>query len=98
MEGGAGVCKSLAVGKREFEEYTWRALWHGRVCMGNGFAFLDIVLFAAIAAFLVLRLRGFLIASSFFGRHNLIAFVWARILRIYPALIVATIISIVVIG
>jgi predicted lipid-binding transport protein (Tim44 family) len=28
--------------------------------MGNGFAFLDIILFAAIAAFLVLRLRGVL--------------------------------------
>lgn len=32
---------------------------------------------------------GFLIASSFFQRNNVTAFVWARILRIYPALIVA---------
>ena len=32
---------------------------------------------------------GFLIASSFFERNNIIAFAWARILRIYPALIVA---------
>lgn len=32
---------------------------------------------------------GFLIASSFFARNNIIAFTWARVLRIYPALIVA---------
>ena len=32
---------------------------------------------------------GFLIAGSFFGRNNIIAFVWARVLRIFPALIVA---------
>ena len=34
---------------------------------------------------------GFLIASSFFVRNNILAFVWARLLRIYPALIVAII-------
>jgi peptidoglycan/LPS O-acetylase OafA/YrhL len=32
---------------------------------------------------------GFLITSSYFSRNNIIAFVWARMLRIYPALIVA---------
>lgn len=32
---------------------------------------------------------GFLITSSFFNRQNLLAFVWARLLRIYPALIIA---------
>lgn len=32
---------------------------------------------------------GFLITSSYFARNNIIAFVWARILRIYPALMVA---------
>lgn len=32
---------------------------------------------------------GFLITSSYFARQNIIAFVWARVLRIYPALVVA---------
>jgi peptidoglycan/LPS O-acetylase OafA/YrhL len=32
---------------------------------------------------------GFLIAGSFFERNNIGAFIWARILRIYPALIMA---------
>lgn len=32
---------------------------------------------------------GFLITSSYFSRNNIIAFAWARMLRIYPALIVA---------
>jgi peptidoglycan/LPS O-acetylase OafA/YrhL len=34
---------------------------------------------------------GFLITSSYVSRNNLKAFAWARVLRIYPALIVATI-------
>jgi peptidoglycan/LPS O-acetylase OafA/YrhL len=41
---------------------------------------------------------GFLIAGSFFARANLIAFVWARILRIYPALIVALLFCVLVVG
>ncbi len=41
---------------------------------------------------------GFLITSSYFSRNNLIAFVWARILRIYPALIIAVIVCVFIIG
>jgi len=33
---------------------------------------------------------GFLITGSYFSNNNLIAFLWARVLRIYPALIVST--------
>jgi len=41
---------------------------------------------------------GFLIASSYFSRNNLLFFAWARILRIYPALIVATLFCVFVVG
>jgi peptidoglycan/LPS O-acetylase OafA/YrhL len=41
---------------------------------------------------------GFLITGSYFSRGNLLAFVWARFLRIYPALIVAVIFNVLVIG
>ena len=41
---------------------------------------------------------GFLITYSFFSRNNIIAFIWARILRIYPALIVAIIFCVFVVG
>ncbi len=41
---------------------------------------------------------GFLITNSYFSRNNLIAFVWARVLRIYPALIVAVLLCVFVIG
>ncbi len=41
---------------------------------------------------------GFLIASSYFSRNNIIAFTWARILRIYPALIVAILFCVFVVG
>lgn len=41
---------------------------------------------------------GFLIASSFFGRGNLVQFLWARILRIYPALIVSVVLTVFVLG
>jgi len=41
---------------------------------------------------------GFLIAGSFFERNNIIAFVWARVLRIYPALIVAVLFCVFVVG
>ncbi len=41
---------------------------------------------------------GFLITSSFVSRNNLLAFAWARMLRIYPALIVALLISTFIIG
>lgn len=41
---------------------------------------------------------GFLITYSFFSRNNIVAFIWARILRIYPALIVAIIFCVFVVG
>ena len=41
---------------------------------------------------------GFLIASSFFNRNNIGVFIWARILRIYPALIVAVLFCTFVVG
>lgn len=41
---------------------------------------------------------GFLITSSYFSRNNFLAFVWARILRIYPALIVAIIFCVFIVG
>lgn len=41
---------------------------------------------------------GFLIAQSYFSRNNLLAFAWARLLRIYPALIVAIIFCVFVVG
>ncbi len=41
---------------------------------------------------------GFLITSSYISRNNIIAFVWARILRIYPALIVAVIFCVFILG
>jgi peptidoglycan/LPS O-acetylase OafA/YrhL len=41
---------------------------------------------------------GFLIAGSFYNRKGLFQFIWARILRIYPALIVAMLISVFILG
>jgi len=41
---------------------------------------------------------GFLITSSYLNRGNLIAFAWARILRIYPGLIVAMMFCVFVVG
>ena len=41
---------------------------------------------------------GFLIASSYFARNNLLGFAWARIMRIYPALLVAVIFCVLVVG
>jgi len=41
---------------------------------------------------------GFLITGSYLSRNNLIAFAWARILRIYPALIVAVMFCVFVVG
>jgi peptidoglycan/LPS O-acetylase OafA/YrhL len=42
--------------------------------------------------------RGFLIAGSFCNRKGLVPFIWARVLRIYPALIVAMFISVFILG
>lgn len=41
---------------------------------------------------------GFLITSSFFARNNLLAFIWARFIRIYPALIIAILFTVFVVG
>ena len=41
---------------------------------------------------------GFLITSSYLSSKTLLAFVWARVLRIYPALIVAMLLSVFVVG
>ena len=41
---------------------------------------------------------GFLITGSYFSRNNLISFVWARVLRIYPALIVNMIFCVYIVG
>jgi len=41
---------------------------------------------------------GFLITSSYLARNNLVAFAWARALRIYPALIVAMLICVFGVG
>ena len=41
---------------------------------------------------------GFLITGSFFSRNSLIAFIWARIIRIYPALIVAVLFCVFIVG
>ncbi|MEE9403372.1 MAG: acyltransferase, partial [Algisphaera sp.] len=41
---------------------------------------------------------GLLIAASFFSRNNLIAFTWARVLRIYPACVAAILFCVFVVG
>lgn len=41
---------------------------------------------------------GFLITYSFFSRNNIIAFIWARILRIYPALFLAIVFCVFIVG
>lgn len=41
---------------------------------------------------------GFLITGSYFSRNNVIAFVWARVLRIYPALIINMIFCVYIVG
>lgn len=50
----------------------------------------------AVDAFFVTS--GFLIASSFFERKSFLAFIWARILRIYPALILAVLFCALIVG
>ena len=54
--------------------------------------------FGSIAVDIFFVTSGFLITSSYLARNNIIAFIWARILRIYPALFVAVIFCILVIG
>jgi len=51
-----------------------------------------------IAVDLFFVISGFLVAHSFFKRKSITAFVWNRILRIYPALIVAVIFCTFIVG
>jgi len=53
---------------------------------------------ATIAVNVFFITSGFLVAGSLFARNNLLAFIWARVLRIYPALIVAMIFCVFFIG
>ncbi len=41
---------------------------------------------------------GFLVTSSYIARRNLLIFVWARIMRIYPALVVAVLFCVSMVG
>jgi peptidoglycan/LPS O-acetylase OafA/YrhL len=43
-------------------------------------------------------ISGFLIAASFYSRNNLWVFIWSRVLRIYPALVVAVSFCVFVVG
>lgn len=73
---------ALTLGSRDFEPMT----------LSLGMNWGDI----AVDIFFVSS--GFLITSSFFNRNNLFAFIWARLLRIYPALIVAVGFCVFVVG
>lgn len=52
----------------------------------------------AVAVDIFFITSGYLITSSYFSRSNIIAFVWARLLRIYPGLIIAVLFCVFVIG
>ncbi|OAD20261.1 acetyltransferase [Candidatus Thiomargarita nelsonii] len=54
--------------------------------------------FGSIAVDIFFITSGFLITGSLLTRNNLIAFIWARVLRIYPALIVAIIFCTFIVG
>ena len=54
--------------------------------------------FGSLAVDIFFVTSGFLVTNSLFGRKNIFAFVWARILRIYPALIIAVLFCIFVVG
>lgn len=73
---------ALTFGSRDFEPMT----------LSLGMNWGDI----AVDVFFVSS--GFLITSSFFNRNNLLAFIWARVLRIYPALFVAVGFCVFVVG
>lgn len=52
----------------------------------------------SIAVDIFFVISGFLIANSFFSRRKVIVFLWARILRIYPALFINIIFCVFVVG
>lgn len=54
--------------------------------------------FGSIAADIFFIISGFLVTSSLVTRKSTLDFVWARVLRIYPALIVMVILSVFVLG
>lgn len=54
--------------------------------------------FGGIAVDIFFISSGFLIANSLFSKNDLISFIWARILRIYPGLIVALCICVFILG
>lgn len=56
------------------------------------------ITFGALAVDIFFVTSGFLIAGSYFSRQNIIAFTVARILRIFPALWVALLVSVFAIG
>lgn len=62
--------------------------------MGNAVG----VTFGSLAVDIFFISSGFLITSSYLARNNLIAFTYARALRIYPALIVAMLFCVFVVG
>ncbi len=54
--------------------------------------------FGTIAVDIFFITSGFLITGSMLTKKNLVAFVWARVLRIYPALIIAMLFCVFVVG
>jgi len=69
----------------------------GRGTLDPFYAFLGLGA-AEIAVDVFFVTSGFLVAGSLFNRGNIIAFIWARVLRIYPALIVAVLFCVFVVG
>ena len=56
------------------------------------------VTFGGIAVDIFFLVSGFLVSQSFCTRHNLLAFLYARFLRIFPALFVAVVFCALIIG
>jgi len=56
------------------------------------------VSFGTIGVYIFFTASGFLITMSYCARHDLLAFLWARALRIFPALVVCALLSAFVLG
>lgn len=54
--------------------------------------------FGSIAVDVFFIISGFLVTGSLFSRKNILAFLWARVLRIYPALIISVLLTVVAAG